>query len=80
MLLLSYFLLALVAYLFGYYWRDVHDRMDWIVKLIMAHAFKHPDHNKQPEKDTSMVIEPSEDDPVAQARREFDETQRRLNK
>jgi hypothetical protein len=77
MLLLSFFIVALVAYLAGYYIRDWKDRLDWAVKMILAHSFGHA-HEKKEEDVTGSVVEPA-DDPISAAKAEFELEQRRLN-
>lgn len=77
MLLLNILILSIITFALGYYWRDLHDMIDklrWEVAGLWT--LRKPDEPTP----TGSVIEPGEDDPVAQARREFDETQRRLNK
>ncbi len=74
-MLLSFIILITASFMFGYYWRDVWDRIRGLEKLLINLRTKRMDS----ELPTGSVIEPDEDDPVAQARREFDAIQEKLN-
>ncbi len=78
-MLLSIIILVIASFMFGYWIRDIRDRLDWAVKLILSHAFKHPDHNKEPDEPIGQVVDPDEYDPVAAAKAEFEARTRKLN-
>ncbi len=75
MLLLSWIITVVAAFWLGYKLNKMQEYVKFWVGLIMD-ATKRGLNEDEP---TGSVIEPDEDDPVAQARRDFEAIQRKLN-
>ncbi len=75
-MLLSIIILTIVGFMFGYYWRDIHDQLHRYKVLINQLWLR---ETPTPDEPTGQVVDPDEYDPVAAAKAEFEARTRKLN-